>query len=111
MSRPTWASSSSCSTTAGLPTANDDTAGLGDWEVDYAKLPHGLGGLAERINGLGMDFGLWIEPEMVSPGTRVWVEHPEWVLHAPGQPLRPSRHQYVLDLSNPCGGGLPHPTV
>lgn len=81
---------------------NDDTAGLGDWEVDYAKLPHGLGGLAERINGLGMDFGLWIEPEMVSPGTRVWVEHPEWVLHAPGQPLRPSRHQYVLDLSNPA---------
>lgn len=78
----------------------DDTAGLGDWEVDRAKLPHGLSGLAERIGELGMGFGLWIEPEMVSPGTRVWTEHPEWVLHAPGQPLRPSRHQYVLDLSN-----------
>ena len=81
---------------------NDDFGGLGDWDVDAAKLPSGLAGLAQRVNELGMDFGLWIEPEMVNPGTRVWEEHPEWVLHAPGQPLRPSRHQYVLDLSNPA---------
>ena len=80
---------------------DDDFGGLGDWEVNTAKLPSGLGGLARRINELGMDFGLWIEPEMVNPGTRVWDEHPEWVLHAPGQPLRPCRHQYVLDFSNP----------
>lgn len=80
---------------------DDDRGGLGDWEVNEAKLPGGLAGLARRINELGMDFGLWVEPEMVNPGTRVWEEHPEWVLHAPGQPLRPCRHQYVLDLSNP----------
>lgn len=79
----------------------DDTGGLGDWEVDAERLPHGLDGLARRVNELGMDFGLWVEPEMVNPGTRVWEEHPEWVLHAPGEPLRPCRHQYVLDLSNP----------
>lgn len=79
----------------------DDTGGLGDWEVDVTRLPHGLDGLARRINDLGMDFGLWVEPEMVNPGTRLWDEHPEWVLHEPGRPLRPCRHQYVLDLSNP----------
>ena len=80
---------------------DDDHGGLGDWEVNTAKLPSGLAGFARRINELGMEFGLWIEPEMVNPETRVWREHPEWVLHAPGQPLRPCRHQYVLDLSNP----------
>ena len=81
---------------------DDDFGGLGDWEINTSKLPSGLSGLARRVNELGMDFGLWIEPEMVNPGTRVWEEHPEWVLHAPGQPLRPCRHQYVLDLSNPA---------
>ena len=81
---------------------DDDFGGLGDWEVNTAKLPSGISGLAQRINDLGMEFGLWIEPEMVNPGTKIFEEHPEWVLHDPAQPMRPCRHQYVLDMSNPA---------
>ena len=51
---------------------------------------------------MGLQFGLWIEPEMVNPGTRLWQEHPDWVLHQPGRRPLPSRHQYVLDCSNPA---------
>lgn len=81
--------------------SNDET-GLGDWEVDTAKLPGGLKGFGEKLNAMGLQFGLWIEPEMVNPGTRLWQEHPDWVLHQPGRRPLPSRHQYVLDCSNPA---------
>ena len=95
------ASSCSCWTTAGSHHRSDDRGGLGDWEVDTAKLPGGLKGFAEKLNAMGLQFGLWIEPEMVNAGTRMWDEHPDWVLHRPGRRPQPSRHQYVLDYSNP----------
>ena len=69
--------------------------------MDTAKLPGGLKGFAEKLNAMGLQFGLWIEPEMVNAGTRMWDEHPDWVLHQPGRRPQPSRHQYVLDYSNP----------
>ena len=81
---------------------SSDETGLGDWEVDTAKLPGGLKGFGEKLNAMGLQFGLWIEPEMVNPGTRLWQEHPDWVLHQPGRRPLPSRHQYVLDCSNPA---------
>ena len=81
---------------------SSDETGLGDWEVDTAKLPGGLKGFGEKLNAMGLQFGLWIEPEMVNPGTRLWQEHPDWVLHQPDRRPLPSRHQYVLDCSNPA---------
>ena len=81
---------------------SSDETGLGNWEVDTAKLPGGLKGFGEKLNAMGLQFGLWIEPEMVNPGTRLWQEHPDWVLHQPGRRPLPSRHQYVLDCSNPA---------
>ena len=80
---------------------NDERNGLGDWEIDYGKLPGGLRGLSERIRALGLQFGLWIEPEMVNAGTKLFEEHPEWVLHQPGRRVSQGRFQYVLDYSNP----------
>ena len=81
---------------------SDDRGGLGDWEVNTQKLPGGLKGFGEKLNAMGMQFGLWIEPEMVNPGTKLWDEHPDWVLHQPGRRPQPGRHQYVLDYSNPA---------
>lgn len=75
-----------------------DNSSLGDWVTDLRKLPNGIEGLADRIHELGLLFGLWFEPEMVSPGTRIWNDHPDWVIHVPNKPLSPSRHQYVLDM-------------
>lgn len=79
---------------------NDDYSGLGDWEIDYKKLPSGLNGLANKINHMGLEFGLWIEPEMVSKGTELFKNHFEWVLHTPNRALSHGRNQYVLDMSN-----------
>ncbi len=78
---------------------NDDTSSLGDWYENPEKLPNGLQGLADRINALGMRFGLWFEPEMVSPGSNLLELHPDWILHTPGRTSSLSRFQYVLDLS------------
>ena len=78
---------------------NDDRGGLGDWWVNRDKLPEGLGALAERINALGMQFGLWIEPEMVSEDSRLYQEHPDWVLCAPGRGYTRGRSQLVLDFT------------
>ncbi|HVZ80251.1 MAG TPA: alpha-galactosidase [bacterium] len=80
---------------------NDDTTSLGDWTVDRRKLPEGLGGLSERIHGMGLKFGLWIEPEMVSPKSLLYKKHPDWCLHAPGRVRRGSRSQLVLDMGRP----------
>jgi alpha-galactosidase len=77
---------------------NDDTTSLGDWFVDRAKLPDGLDGVATRITALGLDFGLWIEPEMVSPDSELFRAHPDWAIGIPGRPRTESRQQLVLDL-------------
>ncbi|MCF3962290.1 alpha-galactosidase [Streptomyces fuscigenes] len=78
----------------------DDTAGLGDWTVDEAVWPDGLGPLVERVHGHGMQFGLWVEPEMVNLDSAMAREHPDWIL-GPSRGLGPSmRHQYAVNLAN-----------
>ena len=77
---------------------NDDSS-LGDWVVDKRKLPAGLDDLAGRVNRLGMQFGLWFEPEMISPNSDLYRKHPDWCLHVPGHENTESRRQLVLDLS------------
>jgi alpha-galactosidase len=83
----------------------DDSAGLGDWLVDAVVWPDGLEPLAERVHELGMQFGLWFEPEMVSLDSDLGRAHPDWLLHNPSQsamsPHLSWRTQYVLDLANP----------
>jgi alpha-galactosidase len=77
-----------------------DAAGLGDWSVDPAVWPQGLGPLADHVRALGMDFGLWVEPEMVNLDSGLARAHPDWVL-GPATGLGPSaRNQYVLDLAH-----------
>ena len=78
-----------------------DTSSLGDWVVDRRKLPDGLDGLARGVEALGMRFGLWIEPEMVSPRSRLFTAHPDWAIGVPGRPRTESRSQLVLDMSRP----------
>lgn len=80
---------------------NHDRAGLGDWYPNLEKLPHGIQGLSQKINDLGMQFGLWIEPEMVNKDSNLYHLHPQWVLQTPNRTLSHGRHQYVLDFSNP----------
>jgi alpha-galactosidase len=76
---------------------DDDRAGLGDWTPDRSKYPAGLKPLAQRVNALGMEFGLWVEPEMVNPDSDLYRAHPDWALALPGD--RPTaRNQLVLDL-------------
>ena len=77
----------------------DDKAGLGDWVPDEKKLPNGLGALIEKINGMGMQFGLWVEPEMVSEDSDLYRAHPDWALTVPDRAPMMSRSQLVLDLS------------
>ncbi|MEW2521308.1 alpha-galactosidase [Actinacidiphila alni] len=78
----------------------DDTAGLGDWTVDKTVWPEGLGPLADHVRALGMEFGLWVEPEMVNLDSGLAREHPEWIL-GPSAGLGPSsRHQYTLDVAH-----------
>jgi len=79
----------------------DDTAGLGDWFVDTAIYPHGLKPLIERVLASGMEFGLWVEPEMVNPASELFVAHPEWVLGCPPAPQLSFRNQLVLDFGRP----------
>src|SRR5206468_12579923 len=80
---------------------DDDTTSLGDWVVDRRKLPDGIDGLARRITELGMGFGLWIEPEMVSEQSRLFESHPDWAIGTPGRPRTESRQQLVRDLRRP----------
>jgi alpha-galactosidase len=81
---------------------DDDTQGLGDWEVDPGKLPNGLEPVIAATLDAGLRFGLWVEPEMVNPRSTLFEQHPEWVL---GDPVRPKpnieRHQLALDLLQP----------
>ncbi|SDD04651.1 alpha-galactosidase [Paenibacillus sp. UNCCL117] len=80
---------------------NDDRSSLGDWTVNAKKLPGGLSDLAERIGRMGMQFGLWFEPEMISPDSDLYRMHPDWCLHVPGRRRTLGRNQLVLDLSRP----------
>ena len=77
---------------------NDDYAGLGDYNVNKRKLPHGLNGLAKKVRELGMEFGLWFEPESVNMDSDLYRAHPDWALTDSFSPLK-SRHQLLLDLS------------
>jgi len=79
----------------------NDLAGLGDWYVNKEKFPNGLKPLVDRVHQLGMDFGLWVEPEMVNPDSDLYRAHPDWVLHFPGRPESEGRHQLVLNLARP----------
>ena len=78
-----------------------DQAGLGDWWVDGEVWPDGLQPLIDHVRGHGMQFGLWVEPEMVNPDSDLFRAHPDWVLQAPGRLPPPWRHQQVLDLAHP----------
>lgn len=78
---------------------NVDTGSLGDWSVNNNKLPGGLDGLAGLVNQTGMKFGLWVEPEMVSPDSDLYRAHPDWCLHVPNRNRSESRNQLVLDFS------------
>ncbi|NGM83870.1 alpha-galactosidase [Paenibacillus sp. 7124] len=78
---------------------NGDKSSLGDWFVDREKLPDGLDHLAERVNEMGLQFGLWFEPEMISVDSDLYREHPDWCLHVPNRPRSESRNQLVLDFS------------
>jgi alpha-galactosidase len=79
----------------------DDHAGLGDWYVNPTKFPHGLKPLIDKVHSLGMDFGLWVEPEMVNPDSDLYRKHPDWVINFPGRPRTQSRNQLVLNLAVP----------
>ena len=81
----------------------DDTKGLGDWQVDHSIWPHGLHTVADHVHGLGMGFGLWFEPEMISPDSDTARAHPDWIL-APNATRMPveARSQQVIDLTNPA---------
>ena len=77
---------------------HDDHGGLGDWTPDPAKFPDGFGAFVDAVRARGMAFGLWIEPEMVSPRSALYAAHPEWVYQTDGRPRHPIRNQYLLNL-------------
>lgn len=77
----------------------DDTSSLGDWVADSGIFPNGLDPLISHVHALGMDFGLWVEPEMVSPDSALYRAHPDWCLHLTGQSRPTQRSQLVLDLT------------
>ncbi|OPH61268.1 alpha-galactosidase [Paenibacillus ferrarius] len=78
---------------------DNDKSSLGDWFVDHNKLPEGLPDLANRVNGQDLEFGLWFEPEMVSPDSDLYRAHPDWCLHVPGRRRTEARQQLILDYS------------
>ncbi len=80
---------------------NSDTCSLGDWYVNEEKLPNGISGLAKKVNEYGIKFGLWFEPEMVSPDSDLYRAHPDWCIHVPGRDRTECRWQLTLDLSRP----------
>lgn len=79
---------------------NNDTAGLGDWTPNPARLPQGLAGLSKRINDLGLKFGLWFEPEMVNKDSDLYRAHPDWAVHTPGRRMNHGRNEFLLNFAN-----------
>ncbi len=80
---------------------NDAKQALGDWSVNSDKLPEGIGYLADYAHKSGLKFGIWIEPEMVSPKSNLALKHPEWIVRAEDREMPTMRYQWLLDLSNP----------
>ncbi len=80
---------------------NDAKHGLGDWEVNKAKIPEGIGYLADYAHERGVKFGIWIEPEMVNPESELAGKHPDWIVKSGGREVPTIRNQWLLDLSNP----------
>ena len=80
---------------------NKDDSSLGDWVVNEEKIKGGLKNLVDKVNEIGLEFGIWFEPEMISPDSDLYREHPEWAIQIPGREATESRCQYVLDLSRP----------
>lgn len=78
---------------------NDDKSSLGDWTVNKKKLPSGINGLAKRINKIGLDFGIWVEPEMISPDSDLYRSHPDWAIKLPNRTPSLGRNQLILDLT------------
>ena len=78
---------------------NDDRRSLGDWYVNEDKLKGGLGVLIDRVNALGLKFGIWYEPEMISPDSDLYRAHPDWCIHVPGRDRSLGRNQCVIDMS------------
>lgn len=79
---------------------DSDNSSLGDWFVYEKKIKGGLKYLVDEVNKLGMKFGIWFEPEMISPDSELYAKHPEWAIHIDGMEMTQSREQYVLDYSN-----------
>ncbi len=80
---------------------NDDATGLGDWWPDPIKFPQGLQPLIQQVNRLGMEFGLWVEPEMVNPDSDLYRAHPDWILHFPTRKPTLGRNQCILNMARP----------
>ncbi|MGN0753781.1 MAG: alpha-galactosidase [Aristaeellaceae bacterium] len=78
---------------------DDDTTSLGDWYVDTGKLPQGMKHLTDQVHGMGLKFGLWFEPEMISPKSDLYEKHPDWAIRIDGREPVQQRHQLTLDLS------------
>ncbi len=78
---------------------NDDNSSLGDWYVNENKLKGGLKKLVDEVNSIGLKFGIWMEPEMISPVSKLYEEHPDWAIQIPGREPCRSRNQFVLDLT------------
>lgn len=78
-----------------------DDSSLGDWTTDYRRLPKGISYIADEIHKMGMQFGLWFEPEMISIDSELYRTHPEWMICTPNRKPSVGRHQYVLDFTNP----------
>ncbi|HJD46868.1 MAG TPA: alpha-galactosidase [Candidatus Mediterraneibacter norfolkensis] len=78
---------------------SSDDSSLGDWYVNEEKIKGGLHNLVENVGELGMKFGIWVEPEMISPESELFREHPDWAIQIPGRDITQSRAQYMLDLS------------
>ena len=80
---------------------NNSNAGLGDWQVNAAKLPEGIDHIASYAHSKGLKFGIWIEPEMVSPKSELAEKHPDWIVRPPKREAPTTRNQWLLDLTNP----------
>lgn len=80
---------------------NDDTTSLGDWIEDKKKLPGGIESIAAKVHDVGLDFGVWVEPEMISENSDLFRAHPEYAMRIPGRDNSPGRNQMILDLTNP----------
>ena len=79
---------------------NDDTSSLGDWYPNKKKLPSGVKGISDKIHDLGMKFGIWLEPEMISSNSELYKKHPDWAMQIPGKPHSEGRNQMIIDMAN-----------